>query len=149
MGWTWLIHAGIALYYMIRDIPNEKKYFGHTVPQQLVELVRQAHQGASFSTEWNISVGADMREKLCYPLTPEQVEIIRQTKCYTSPDQYFVYTLQSYKFNDDELSGVVLVTIRYRDEGGKLDLDYRDIPIRLRCGGKPGNGWELLEVEYL
>lgn len=142
-----IVGMAYAVYRIIRDGRRERDFFQVTVPQQLVNLVRQAHAGDAFSTVWNISVGADMRERLCYPLTSEQVEIIKNT---LEPDEkHFAYTLQSYTYDGSGISGTVLVTIRYRDNEHNLDLSYTDVPIHISCGGKKGGlGWKVESVDY-
>lgn len=149
MYWSILIAIGWWIYNRIHE-RSEKKYFLNvTVPQQLIQLVRQAHAGESFSTEGNISVGADMREKLCYPLTPEQVELIKATSHYQRKE--FSYRLAGYKFTGHELSGTVLATIHFQDDTRNINLDYRDVPIFIQCGGKvrPGYGFQVCAVEHL
>ena len=137
-----------AIIYFIRSLVEWGKNKKTAVPQQLVNLIKQAHTGQQFATEWHISVGADMREKLCYPLTSEQVEIIKATS-YPPQEGEFEYKLSSYKFTANELSGVVLVTIRYRDDLKELDLNFKNVPIRIQCTSKPSKGWRLSSVEYL
>lgn len=138
---------GYTLYLMLRDIPKWRRWHKETIPQQLVALVRQAHSGLPFCTEFNISVSADMRQQLLYPLTQDQVEIIKST-AYPVQEKKFEYTLSSFKSVDDELSGTVLVNIRYRDDSKELDLSFSDVPITLCCTAKPGDGWKLSAVEH-
>ncbi len=121
--------------WLIRDFGETRKYTRRLeeeiIPKQLVDLVRQAQAGQSFETEWNISVGADMREKLCWPLTPEQVEIIRATPHDQCQEKRLTCYLKSFADDGKKLSGVVLSTIRFRDDSKGIDLDYRSVPLRL------------------
>jgi len=150
VSWKLLIIASWLIYYTIRNFSKEKEYFNTTVPNQLVQLVRQAHAGVSFLTEWNIYVSENMREKLCYPLTLKQVEILKPIK-FTPQEGIFEYSLHSYKHKKGmrgELSGIVLVTIQYHDISKNIHINYVNTPIYLRCDSKPGAGWELTHVEY-
>ena len=132
----------------IRDIKKSRKYLKETFPQQLVQLVRQAQAGLPFDTVANISVGADMRAKLCYPLTLEQVELIKATSYSQCQWKKFSYRLGEYKSTADELAGIVFVNIRFQDNSRNINLDYKEVPIYIRCGlkGKPGDGFQVCAV---
>lgn len=145
---TMMIMICWVIFLWLRDIPSLRYHRKDIIPQQLVVLVRQAQAGKPFITEWDILVDVGMREKLCYPLTADQVEIIKST-IYQPQESKFEYVLSSYAFNAHELSGTVLVTIRYRDKWNGLDLDFKNIPIRIRCTCKPFDRWKLSSVEYL
>lgn len=136
--------------YWIKDIKASRKYLYKTYPNQLVELVKQAHAGLPFKTAGNISVGADMRQKLIYPLTPELVELIKATTYYNCQWKKFSYKLAEYD-DKDGLSGTVLATIRFQDNSRNINLDYKDVPIYIECRPKSlksGGGLEVTSVEY-
>ena len=136
--------------YWIKDIKASRKYLYETYPNQLVELVKQAHAGLPFKTAGNISVGADMRQKLCHPLTPELVELIKATTYYNCQWKKFSYRLAEYDAKDG-LSGIVLATVRFQDNSRNINLDYKDVPIYIECrpkSVKSGRGLEVTKVEY-
>lgn len=120
-----------------------------SVPNQPVDLVRQAQKGESFNTAFDIPVSANERQLLMYPLTQELVESIRTTSIFECQKKEFSYRLTDYKFTADELSGTVLATIRFQDDAKGINLDYRDVPIRIRLKAKPGKGWYIDSIEYL
>ena len=147
--WYCLFLAAWYIGYSIRSAKNRRVYGNITVPQQLIRLVQQAQAGESFETEFNIGVGAVMGEKLCYPLTPEQVELIRATPYYDCQWKKFSYRLCEFKKDGKELSGVVLSTIHFQDNSRNINLDYKDVPLRLRCTNRLTKGYRLDSVERL
>lgn len=150
MRWGfWLFMAVWFVVYIVRDVKKQRVYERRTVPQQLVQLVQQAQSGQSFQTQFDFHIGADMREKLCYPLTPEQVELIRTTPSSDCQWKQFSYRLAEYKYNDRELSGVVLSTIRFQDDSRNINLDYKDVPLRICCMHRMGKGYHLDSVERM
>ena len=133
-----------------QELERQQKIFWEvTVPNQLVELVRQAQMGEPFQTALDILVGADDRQKLMYPLTQEQVEIIRETSMFACQKKEFSYRLKEYRFTGSELSGIVLATIQFQDDAKGIRVDYRDVPIYIRLTGRPGKGCQIAEIEYL
>jgi len=138
--------------WLIRDAKNVRKFYKETVPEQLIHLVRQAHAGRPFNTElteFNISVSANDREKLCYPLTPEQVEIIKATPDNKCQWKKFSYRVAEYKYDKGDLSGIVLVTIRFQDDSRNININHQDVPIRICLTGKPGEWPHVDSIEYL
>ena len=154
MNLIWLL---IRLWNRIRwgitiaeGIKDSWKFTHKTFPNNLVELVQQAHAGLPFNTVSNISVSADMRQKLIYPLTPEQVEMIKATSYYNCQWKKFSYRLAEYDAKDG-LSGIVLATVRFQDDSRNINLDYKDLPIYIECRPKSlksGGGLEVTRVEY-
>ena len=133
-----------------QELERQQKIFWEvTVPNQLVELVRQAQMGEPFQTALDILVGADDRQKLMYPLTQEQVETIRATSMFACQKKEFSCWLKEYRFTGSELSGIVLATIQFQDDAKGIRVDYRDVPIYIRLTGRPGKGWRIDSVEYL
>ena len=131
-----------------QELERQQKIFWEvTVPNQLIELVRQAQMGEPFQTALDILVGADDRQKLMYPLT--QVETIRATSMFACQKKEFSYQLKEYRFTGSELSGIVLATIQFQDDAKGIRVDYRDVPIYIRLAGRPGKGWQIDETEYL
>ena len=146
----WIFAIDRPMRYESREQFMQRKIFWEvTVPNQPVDLVRQAHMGESFNTAFNIPVSANERQLLMYPLTQELVEIIRTTSRFACQKKEFSYRLTDCKFTDNELSGTVLATIQFQDDAKGINLDYRDVPIRIKLGGKPGKGWHIDSIEYL
>ena len=136
--------------YLIKGFRESRTFLHVTYPNQLVELVKQAHAGLPFKTVGNISVGADMRQKLIYPLTPELVELIKATSIHDCQWKKFSYKLAEYE-DKEGLSGTVLATIRFQDDSKNINLDYRDVPIRIVCrpkSVKAGRGQYVFSVDY-
>ena len=135
---------------IVEGIKGSQKFLHETFPNQLVELVKQAHAGLPFKTVSDISVGADMRQKLIYPLTPELVELIKATTYYNCQWKKFSYKLAEYD-DKDGLSGTVLATIRFQDNSRNINLDYMDVPIYIVCrqkSVKAGRGFYVFSVDY-
>lgn len=148
-----MISAWIALFWiiyeLIRTIKDSRRFKRETLPGQLVQLIQQAHAGQSFDTEFDISVSANDREKLCYPLTAEQVEMIRMTPYHQCQWKKFSYRVSEYKYNGRKLSGIVLVTIRFQDDARNINLDYKNLPVKICLTCKPGEKWYVDSVEYI
>jgi len=150
MRFGWLATLVWLIVYLIKDVKATRKFNRETFPNNLVELVQQAHAGLPFNTVSNISVSADMRQKLCYPLTPELVELIKATAYYNCQWKKFSYKLAEYE-DKEGLSGTVLATIRFQDNSRNINLDYKDVPIYIECrpkSVKSGRGLEVTKVEY-
>jgi len=150
MRFGWLATLVWLIVYLIKDVKATRKFNRETFPNNLVELVQQAHAGPPFNTVSNISVSADMRQKLCYPLTPELVELIKATAYYNCQWKKFSYKLAEYE-DKEGLSGTVLATIRFQDNSRNINLDYKDVPIYIECrpkSVKSGRGLEVTKVEY-
>jgi len=136
-------------YESYEEYMQRKIFWEVTVPNQPVDLVRQAQMGESFNTAFDIPVSANERQMLMYPLTQELVEIIRTTSMFECQKKEFSYRMTDCKFTGNELSGTVLATIRFQDDAKGINLDYKDVPIRIRLGGRPGKGWRIDTIEYL
>lgn len=140
----------LAVVYIVRMIRWHRHFFGSTIPQQLVELVRQAHSGEPFTTRMDIQVTPEMRDALCQPLTPQQLETMRAAGEGVYSRSVFC-RLVSSRFKGGELSGVVWVSVKVRSRYSKNDLLFPDAELRIvvRHNGRkyPMEAWEVVSVE--
>ena len=120
------------------------------VPQQLFKLVKQAHLGEPVDMLWNIAVSSEMQDALCQPLTPEQLATMRAAEkgvFSTSVNGYLI----SSRFENNELSGVVQVSVPVHSKYSKHDMAYPAVKLRSvvrRTGGQhPDICWEVASVE--
>lgn len=63
---------------IIRGLRDIHRYMKIELPQQFIQLVKQAHWGQTFHTAWEIEVSDEMREALQLPLTPQQIHTLMQ-----------------------------------------------------------------------
>ena len=142
---------------IIRGLRDIRHYQDVVIPQQLVQLVRQAHYGEKFQTKWDIEVSDQMRDALCAPLTSQQLQTLRVMKddvCFRSVR----CSLLSYKHKGLELSGVVNVSIDIRSHSGqntycipnaKLHVIVRNTGNKDRIDNNINGKWYVSSVELL
>lgn len=142
----------VCILSLIRGIQSTVYYLNYTIPQQLIQLVRQAHLGQPFHTLWNIEADDSMREALCAPLTASQIYRISQMKhdiISYSIDGYVI----SHKLKSKELTGVVSVSLSVDSRSGACDYKCSKAMLRItvRHIGRPGvdNTWVVSAVEQL
>lgn len=123
----------------------EQRYMQQT-RELLVNLVRQAHAGERFRSPLTISVGADMRQKLCYPFTPQQVEQIRLSKAPAQKKQ-FSYELIKWQLDEQELRGVVAMNIQYQNEALGMDFSFADLRLSIHCRKTGIAGLQVVAAE--
>ena len=130
-----------------KRISEEKDFHDYRMPNQLVKIVRQAHRFEEFDTDPLISVGADMRQRLMYPLTVEQAKAIGSDRLVEENSIY--HKLHSYVWLNGTLSAVVDCRIHYRDSKRGIDLQYDNVRLKVKCAGNPKRaGWEIVYVEH-
>lgn len=152
---NWILTAIVTIVCIlsiIKGIHSTSHYLNYTIPQQLVQLVRQAHLGQPFQTTWNIEVSDAMREALCAPLTARQIRIMSQMKddiARYAVDGYVI----SHKLKPKELTGVVAVSLNVVSRSGECDYMCSKAKLRItvRHIGKAGldNKWVVSSVEQL
>lgn len=142
---------------IIRGLRDIRHYMNVEIPQQLVQLVRQAHYEEKFQTKWDIEVSDQMRDALCTPLTSQQVQTLRLMKddiCFRS----VCCSLLSYKHKGLELSGVVNVSIDIRSYSGqntycipnaKVHVIIRNTGNKDRIDNNINGRWYVSSVELL
>ena len=139
----------VAILWSIRDIYYHNHY---RIPQQLAQLVTQAHTGENFKTLWDIQVSPEMRAALCQPLTSEHLEMMQASEAGTVSSSASCYVL-SHKHRGNELSGVVKVTVTVHSRYSKTDSVYPDAKLRIvvRHNGKPypKSCWEVVSVDQI
>ena len=152
IGVTIVVAAAI-----IRGLRDIRHYMKVEIPQQLIQLVRQAHYEEKFQTKWDIEVSEQMRNALCAPLTPQQV----QTLCLMKDDICFRSvrcSLLSYEHKGLELSGVVNVSIDIRSHSGqntyyipkaKVRVTVRNTGDINRIDNNINGKWYVSSVEVL
>ena len=134
---------------VLRDAHYHQQY---SVPEQLAELVRQAHGTAPIRTMWDIRVSPEMRDALCAPLTPEQLQAIRAAEAGVFARSVSCYVV-SHKCKGNELSGIVQVSLTVRSRYSQSEMAYP--PIKLRIGVNSSTAqygdrcWEVTSVEQV
>lgn len=140
----------LAVVYTVRMIRDNRHFIDNVIPQQLVTLVRQAHSGEPFTTRMDIQVSPEMRDALCQPLTPQQLETMRAAGEGVFSRSVFC-RLVSSRFKGGELSGVVWVSVKVRSRYSKNDLLFPATELRIvvRHNGRryPMGAWEVVSVE--
>lgn len=147
----------VAAIMTIRGLRDFRHYMKVEIPQQLVQLVRQAHYEEKFQTKWDIEVSDQMRDALLTPLTSQQVQMLRHMKediCFRSVR----CSLLSYKHKGLELSGVVNVSIDIRSRSGqntyyipnaKVRVIIRNTGNKNRIDNNINGKWYVSSVELL
>lgn len=134
---------------ILRDVHHQQHY---EVPEQLAELVRQAHGNDAISTMWNIHVSPAMRDALCAPLTDEQLAAIRAAEEGAFSRSVSCYVV-SHRHKGGELSGVVQVSVTVRSRYSKSELVCPPTKLRIvvsRNGSQFSNQcWEVASVEQI
>jgi len=136
-----------AVYFNYQSDRELQDFYDYRLPNQLVKLVKQAQRHESFDTDPHISVGADMREKLRYPLTLEQAQAIGDTG-HMAEENSIHCALKSHAYVDDVLCATVIVSIDYRCAAKGIEVHCREVPIYIKCAGNRKRlGLEILSVE--
>lgn len=141
----------MCIVYFVKGVQETWRYFHYTVPQQFLELVRQAHMGEEFKTIWNIQVSDAMRLALCNPLTPEQIDALAQLKderISRSIDGYLV----SYHRKAKSLIGIVTVSIDIASALGTYHYQYSGVKLQItvsRAEKEQGGKWAVTSVKQL
>lgn len=138
---------------ILRGLRDIRRYMKVEIPQQLTQLVRQAHLDQPFQTMWNIEVSDEMRDALQLPLTAQQIHSLKQAKD-DMISRYVSCDLISYKRKGHELSGVVNVSINIRSHSGKNSICVSDAKLRItiRNTANPkriDNKWFVCSVEHV
>lgn len=143
----------VVVVMILRGLRDIRRYMKVEIPQQLTQLVRQAHLDQPFQTMWNIEVSDEMRDALQLPLTAQQIHSLKQAKD-DMISRYVSCDLISYKRKGHELSGVVNVSINIRSRSGKNSICVSDAKLRItiRNTANPkriDNKWFVSSVEQV
>lgn len=134
---------------IFQDIRNHQHY---EVPEQLAELVRQAHGTGPIRTMWDIRVRPEMRLALCAPLTAEELAAIRTAEPGVLSRSVSCYVV-SHKKKGCELSGVVQVSVTVHSCYSKSERAYPPTKLRIVVthNGRqfPNDCWEVTSVEQI
>ncbi len=134
---------------VLRDAHYHQQY---RVPEQLAELVRQAHGTAPIRTMWDIRVSPEMRDALCAPLTAEQLASIRAAEEGAFSRSVSSYVV-SHKHTGDELSGIVQVSLTVRSRYSESELAYPPTKLRIVVSLKEQESdhrrWAVTSVEQI
>ncbi len=128
-----LIIVGIV--YLIKGAQYSHHLWKHCVPEQLAELVRQAHSNRPFQTMWDIKVSDEMREALQAPLTPQQIHAMAEAKD-DDISRFVNCSVLSHKVNTKGLSGIVKVTIDIRSRSGLHNYHFQNVRLRIVVDGQ-------------
>ena len=148
-----LVHLWVRLGSKVTTRVREAfHYTFDEVPQQLFKLVKQAHLGEPVDMLWNIAVSSEMQDALCQPLTPEQLATMRAAEkgvFSTSVNGYLI----SSRFENNELSGVVQVSVSVSSKFSEKQMVCPDVQLKITVSGKgkPGieHRWEVTSVEQI
>lgn len=142
----------VCILSLMRGMQSIWHYLNYTIPQQFIQLVRQAHLGQPFQTLWNIEVDDSMRQALCAPLTESQICRIAQMKHDITRYSIDCYVI-THKLRSKELTGVVSVSLNVDSQSGACDYHCSKVMLRIiiRHIGRPGvdNRWVVSSVEQL
>ena len=115
--------------------------------EQLVYLVRQAHENSAFQTQWNIQVSDEMRVALQAPLSSQQVYELSQAKDDIDMRSIGVYLL-SYNIKRGLMSGVVNVSIDIHSKSGLHNYHFEDVKLYLAVeSDEMTEEWKLVTVQ--
>ena len=138
----------LTAFFLILYYPVWEKRTSKAAQNQILLLVQQAHANMPFNTPWDISVSPQMRTALCSPLTPEQVEVI--ANCVHTPEKScFEYHLLRSEWKKHKLSGVVSISIDYKNSISGLDLHFENVLLSVCCSGEPWKGWRVSSVDII
>lgn len=152
-GWILIaIFVGVVVYNVIKWINKSHDYFKGQVPQQLVQLVLQAHQNGPIETMWDIKVSERMRDALCAPLTPEQLATIRAAEEGVFSRRVSCRLLSS-RWKGRELSGLVQVSVMVHSKYSKTNMFCPETKLRITVSGAGNPGiehrWVVTSVEQI
>lgn len=147
-----LVSTIIIVRLVIRGIQESRHYCNYAIPQQLIQLVRQAHLGQEIHTMWDIEVSEVMRPSLCAPLLYEQQQMLRESK-----DDILSYAVDGYvvshKYHAHDLTGVVNVSIDITSKSGNWHYQCSNAKLRIvvKYIGEIGfnNKWAVTSVKQL
>ncbi len=118
-----------AAYYFFRDSREMRHLAKHVIPDQLAQLVYQAHTGGNFKVQWKVRIDDKMRTALRIPLAPQQIDAMT---CATEDISTFVQCKTvDFKTRAKEISGVVSVTLDITSPSGKYDFHCRDVRLHI------------------
>ena len=147
----WLLKLIPHLYLFHANRKSDKEvadFFDYRIPHLLLKLVQQAQQFEEFDTDPKISVSADMREKLAYPLTAQQAMMIGSTDYIVEQDMIYSRIVSNWQF-DGAHCAKIMVNIDYVDSKKGLDLHFHDIALTVKCSYNPKRGRaEVISVEH-
>lgn len=143
----------VVVVMIIRGLRDIRHYMKVEIPQQLTQLVKQAHLEQAFETLWDIEVSEEMRDALQLPLTVPQIRTLMLAKDDVISRSVYC-NLISYKRKGNELSGVVNVSIdiesrsrlnSYHISNAMLRITLRNTAIPQRIDNK----WFVSSVEQV
>lgn len=137
---------------LLKGVKEIWHYRHHTIPQQLADLIRQAHLEVPFRTLWNIEVGPAMQDALRMPLTLQQIAALSQ-----AGDDIIKRSINchvaSHKLKAGELSGIVSVSLKISSHSGTHNYAISKARLRIVVShiGAPGisNKWIVSSVEQV
>lgn len=144
--------ALVCLVFILKGIRDLHHLIHYETPQQLVDLVTQAHAGGPIKTRWEIEVSPEMRDALRLPLTPQQLEEMNAAGEDVFSSSVSCYLL-SHKVRSGELSGVMKVSVTVHSKYSKTPLVYPEVKLRIlvKQNGKqyPHLRWRVASVEQV
>ena len=124
-----IIRYAVILFIVITAEIKFHRYIKQ-IPQQLAELVKQAHSSAEFKTRYNIQVSDEMRLALQAPLTPDQLRSLAENSDDIDGKSVTAYLLNG-KNRRGVLSGTVVVSIHIHSKSGLNNYDFEHIRLKL------------------
>lgn len=137
----------IALYRHISQGSSLHATLKYHLPFQVLKLVQQAHANREFNTEPHITVSAEMREKLTYPLGPSIAAIIGTTE-YPVTENDIKYDVAESKYINNDLHVTVSINIDYCDTAKHIDVHYHNILMHIVCSPSKYTGLYISSVEH-
>ena len=149
---TWPVFAAMIVLEIVKWIRDVHRYMSREVPGQLLKLVQQAHSGQPADLFWDIEVSPEMNDALCQPLTPEQLAQMRAAGEGVYSRSVHGYLISS-SFKNDELSGVVQVSVTVHSRYSKQTLSCPATRLRIVVSRKDGQyphyRWAVTSVKQM
>lgn len=143
----------VVVVMIIRGLRDIRHYMKVEIPDQLAQLVKQAHLGKPFQTLWDIQVSDEMRYALQSPLTVQQIDTLMQEKDDIISRSVYC-NLISHKMKEHTLSGVVSVSIDIESRSRLNSYHIADAMLRITLKNTANperidNKWFVSSVEKI
>ena len=137
-----------AILLAIIYLPRAHRQAYEQAKESILQMIRQIQANQPIATDWSIDVSSEMRDKLCYPLTPTEVKTIA-ARTYEPEICVFVYKMVDFGIKGNDMWGTVEINIRYLNCVEKKDICFEQAQIKICFKRIMGEGWYVHSVQPL